>query len=505
MVLILDAWEKTVALKAEYHVLRSFLDHMDDWPNLHILMGVRCPELDNEGRDKAHEYIRDLRNSQPVVTNIYDLPPMDFTEPTEMNRLRNWTQTHFPRELKWNPERWLKWIDGFPGVLENWDTASKREEIHKEADLKGLADDAQRYRHREFEKLLARLSGDQRRLAMRLAIFPRLDRESWPKFRSIILGELDESVWRNLLRIHVLEDPDGQTVPSYGHDTRHAAAFRWFYDQAEYRPDLACEGSGLTVRLGAAWQSVTDRDRPYAEALRVLRRTMAGLPVGDTCLSIIEAAEALFEGGADRVDWGLFEAGREQAATADRRLTPILCSALIARANSKSAAGDTLGEISDYSAVIAMPDAPADQKAKALLYRGVMYSQRGEKGDWQLAVDDYSAVIAMPDAPADQKAKAQANWGVELCGQANTEEGEKRVGLLRDALGHLLEGEGICPGSCPVNTACVCALLGDTTACRHWLDTARSHEKLTPKLLDDKDFDSVRSLAWFKELRDWEQ
>jgi len=54
---------------------------------------------------------------------------------------------------------------------------------------------------------------------------------------------------------------------------------------------------------------------------------------------------------------------------------------------------------------------PADQKAMALVGRGLSYSQRGQEGDWQLAVDDYSTVIEMPDAPADQKAMAHVNRG----------------------------------------------------------------------------------------------
>jgi tetratricopeptide (TPR) repeat protein len=60
-------------------------------------------------------------------------------------------------------------------------------------------------------------------------------------------------------------------------------------------------------------------------------------------------------------------------------------------------------EIADYTAVVAMPDAPADQRARALVYRGVTHEQQGRL---EQAIADYTTVIAMPDAPAEQRAAA---------------------------------------------------------------------------------------------------
>ncbi len=73
--------------------------------------------------------------------------------------------------------------------------------------------------------------------------------------------------------------------------------------------------------------------------------------------------------------------------------------------------GDIERAIDDYAAVIAMADAPADQKARALVNRGARYARRGQEGDIERAIDDYAAVIAMADAPADQKARALVNRG----------------------------------------------------------------------------------------------
>jgi len=60
--------------------------------------------------------------------------------------------------------------------------------------------------------------------------------------------------------------------------------------------------------------------------------------------------------------------------------------------------------IEDYTAVIQMPDAPAEDRARALVYRGVVYD---EQGKFDAAIEDYTAVIQMPDAPEEIKALAQ--------------------------------------------------------------------------------------------------
>ena len=80
--------------------------------------------------------------------------------------------------------------------------------------------------------------------------------------------------------------------------------------------------------------------------------------------------------------------------------------------------GDVERELPDYSAVIEMPDAPPDHKAQALNNRGVTY---GEQGDVERALWDCSAVIEMPDARPDLKAKALYNRGVAYGRQGDVE------------------------------------------------------------------------------------
>jgi tetratricopeptide (TPR) repeat protein len=64
--------------------------------------------------------------------------------------------------------------------------------------------------------------------------------------------------------------------------------------------------------------------------------------------------------------------------------------------------------IADFSAVIQIPDAPLDQKVMALNNRGATYDRKGEQ---EKAIADYNAVLQMSDAPLEQKAQALLNRG----------------------------------------------------------------------------------------------
>lgn len=62
-------------------------------------------------------------------------------------------------------------------------------------------------------------------LAARLTFFPRLDDDKWATFRSVLLKDQADAAIETLIDIQVLQD---ERFSTYGHDTRHAAARRWF-------------------------------------------------------------------------------------------------------------------------------------------------------------------------------------------------------------------------------------------------------------------------------------
>lgn len=69
---------------------------------------------------------------------------------------------------------------------------------------------------------------------------------------------------------------------------------------------------------------------------------------------------------------------------------------------------DSAKAIADYGRVVEMEDVPADQKAIALVNRGVKY---GQMGNLDKAIAYFAAVLEIGDATVDQKAAALVNRG----------------------------------------------------------------------------------------------
>jgi hypothetical protein len=118
--------------------------------------------------------------------------------------------------------------DGYPGVLNFWSHEAIRGAMQTEQDLRKEAGNAQALRDLKIDQLLSGLQEAQCTLAARCALFPRLESEKWATFRDLLLIDQSDSDVYALIDIKVLND---ESFPTYGHDTRHAAAGRWFIER----------------------------------------------------------------------------------------------------------------------------------------------------------------------------------------------------------------------------------------------------------------------------------
>jgi hypothetical protein len=130
------------------------------------------------------------------------------------------------------------------------------------ADLKRVANEARRCRYGEFDALLSGLSNDERKLAIRLAFFLRLDRQNWEIYKDVLLDGLNHELLFALQQNNVLEDEY-----AYGHDTRHLEARSWFLRERKYRPQSEYETTASIFRLACRVDSRKPAVRPFAEAL----------------------------------------------------------------------------------------------------------------------------------------------------------------------------------------------------------------------------------------------
>jgi tetratricopeptide (TPR) repeat protein/DNA-binding transcriptional ArsR family regulator len=81
---------------------------------------------------------------------------------------------------------------------------------------------------------------------------------------------------------------------------------------------------------------------------------------------------------------------------------------LLSRARVHSSLGDRVREIADYTALIELADAPIEQIAEALVYRGVSH---GKVGELPRAIADFTALIELPGAPVEWVGMALYNRG----------------------------------------------------------------------------------------------
>jgi hypothetical protein len=415
IVLILDAWEQSPGLTNEHSSLLRFLQRSDEWPQVHIFVGVRRPHHDPAGKEcRAYDLCTELASSHPAAA-VFDLPSMHLDQATTRTALISAIRQRVAPARGLPDDEILALVDGFPGVVERYLRRDGAPPLETKADMTKEAADAHSYRYREFDRLLPSLSPQERALCVRLALLPRMSQEYWKVLCPVVLGSLSHALLHNLNVRSVFE---GAAVPSFGHDTRHVAAKRWFLDKPKYASIVMEEATYLAVELAARQDAIDDFHRPFAEALLGLKvlsdrsdapLPLQGLPVLAQFLFDLEPSLHL-PSVADALSM----------ANRDRRLAPMLSMALLNRGVARGQRGDTEGELADYSAVIDMPEAPSKQRAEALFNRGVA---RGKTPDTGGGLADFSTLIAMPDVPPELRAKALVNRGATR-GQTGDTEGE---------------------------------------------------------------------------------
>ncbi len=405
VVLILDAWEKSPSMRAESAALEIFLKHRDDWPHTHVLLAIRNPDVDStQANAEAHQRAHDLCKLNRAA-QVYELPPINLTDAKERARIVDFVCKHVPVAQQVGEQDLLGMIDNYPGVLYFWRDPAKHTEIQTADDLHQEADYAQSGRYPEFDHLLNALEGNQRTLAVRLAFFPRLDAERWKTFQPWLMKDLSDAVINDLIDAKILSD---DRFPTYGHDTRHAAARRWFI---VHKPALIRRtAEDLIKSLAAGINGMNiDNDYPLVETLAASSEVAQQIDVAAMARCLIDAAR-LALGNEENIPASTFDHAYPAALQSNASFAPLLAMALYNRGLTRGQRGDSDSEIADYTATIELPGAPLEYVAMALYNRGVT---KGQRGDSDGAIADYTAAIELPPgAPPEQVAMALYNRGL---------------------------------------------------------------------------------------------
>ena len=407
IILILDAWEKSPTIRAETTTLESFLKHRSEWPQTHVFLAIRNPEVDStQDKEEAFRRAHDLCKTNPAA-QVYELPPINLDSAEECSRMVSFVLHNVPAAQHSSEQNLLQMIANYPGVLYYWTDPAKLAELKTEDDLRKEADNAQTGRYPEFDHLLKKLEGGCRTLAARLAFFPRLDAERWHILRPLFIESLSDDEINALIDSTVLTD---ERFPTYGHDTRHAAARRWFieHQQALIRRTAEALIYALAAEIKGTNSNIR-KDVPVLEALAACSGAAQLVAVDSAARCLIDAAQSLFFSGIEEVLQPKFGETYSMALQINESFAPLICLALLDRGIAKGQRGDSEGEIADYSAAIDLPGAPPEQVAKALYNRGFT---KGQRGDTDGEIDDYSAAIDLPGTPPEWVANALYNRGI---------------------------------------------------------------------------------------------
>lgn len=401
IVLMLDAWEKSPSLRTEPVTLEGILKHDEDWSNVHVFLGVRNPEVNSaDVNNDAYRQAQNICDSSGAG-ELYELPPMSWGVPKEKERMLAFVRAQFPAAKNQSDKEVLDAIDGYPGVFNFWTTA-QRSPRRAWKDLERRATDAHALRYKDLTVLLNKLPSELRPLAARIALFPRLDGATWLLFRELLLSKQPDTDVDKLVDLGVLVD---EPFPTYGHDTRHAEARRWF---AAKHPALARRTVSTHLEALAAHVSGVNSDSwPYVEALVGSSATAKEVTVDATLLTLIDAARATIgelSGVLDRS----FDKAYGAVLQRNASFGALISAALYNRGAFKSDEGDTQGAIADFTTVVGLAAAPPDMIANALLGRGIAKVIDDEAA----AEADFTAVIGAPGTPAAEMAMALQNRGV---------------------------------------------------------------------------------------------
>lgn len=403
VLLILDAWEKS-SIRDESATLEAFLKHIDDWPSTHVFLSIRDPEMGSAQADgEANRYARDLSRLHPAA-EMYDLSPLNLIDVQQRARVVTFVRKNVPAAEQVDEGTLLQMIDNYPGVLYFWSDAAKRADLRTEADLRQEANNAHACRYPEFDRLLTHLTGDLRTFAVRLALFPRLDAEQWNTLGPLLMKDLSSDPTNELIDTNVLIDDD---VPTYGHDTRHTAARRWFV--ANKRPLARRTVEELVKTLASKIEGVSSKDGLLLGALNVYLDMVKSIQSSSTAQVLVDAASSTF-GELGGISRPTFDVEYPAILQSNGLFTPLIVTALLVRSEQKVKCGDYIGAIADCTDVIKLPGAASEQLSKALLIRGVSNQHQGNIDD---AVADFTAVIKLPRALAEAVVCAHLNLGEE--------------------------------------------------------------------------------------------
>ncbi len=314
--LFLDQWEKSPDVARESKTLDAFIRHLEDWPHCHVFLALR-PE------EPAYGTVRKLVASLVGPVELYPLEPMQLADPAERARLVRYLQRDVGAAARADDETLLDLVDGYPGVLYQWTNDYQRTHMRSRADLKRVAADAQAYRFWELDERLPKLTGDDRRLAIRLALVPLGGGPIWSAIKAEVLDGLDAGLIDDLRLANVLESAD---PPGFGHPKRWEVARACLLRRLPN--SVRDEAAALIPRLAARVREPSPAIVANVAVLSGLLPIARYLKLDHLPVALCQSAASMFR-AFDEDDHALLLGAKQAETPQFRPVTPLLSMGLV--------------------------------------------------------------------------------------------------------------------------------------------------------------------------------
>ncbi len=425
--LFFDAWEKSPDPKKEANILDAFLRHRDDWPSCHMFLALR-PD------DPALAHMESLSAAYPGSAKIHRLGDLRLEKPAELNRVVAFLHQRVPATARMDHEEVLDLIGGSPSVIDRWTSRDLPHPVETKDEARRIADNAHRYRFPELESLAKSLKGEQRKMAIRVALLPSIaDRSTWSALREIAIEGLPEETVDDLKLAKVLDSAD---PPSFGHAKRWEAAIAHLTEHS--RVTLRAEGKALILRLAQSITGFDPRFIPAGSALRGLAGHAQSLECDMASVMLCQSAITLFGEPPPRVE-SFLRGARQARALNLPGLAPLLAMGLFNTLNHAKAEDDLARRDALLDELRALAGAyPDDPAVRERLAMGLFNTLNHAKAEDDLARRDalLDELRALAGAyPADPAVRKQLAMGLfNTLNHAKAEDDLARRDALLDEL-----------------------------------------------------------------------
>ena len=332
LVLIMDQWEKSPSPVFECNILDNFLRHIEDWPTLHIFLGVRAEKT-------PLDLLAKLRRSPLTPIEIFPLPDMHLDTQAAQRPLLDTLHSTLPFTATIPDAQVLDLLDGYPGTIARWLATNVPPPITTYARLAQLADDANNYRYPEFDTELRRLD-KFRPLAMRVALLPYCATEGgYKKLRPEVLASASGVGLDELKTARILES---SPPPSLGHAKRAEAALAWFLANAH--EELYDVTQALIFSLAARLKGLTGDTRVFAGSLSALCSVARKLDLPPLAQALTQSAASIFQ-DSDLDSNSLTDP--DLVSSANESVAPLLAVGLFNAANHQDLSPDNRDKLLD--------------------------------------------------------------------------------------------------------------------------------------------------------------